>query len=700
MTYSIAIITPTFQRIKGLERACDSIDAQTRKDWKHYIVVDGDPQTSKYLTHRVNWDKAMQSGQRVVIDLPENHNDLGVTPLNEGIKASAEPLFCVLADDNIFMPHHINTLVTFLERNKEYDFAYGNTILKHKNVPELYLIRCSPEPAWNHTDLGEPVYRRELWDEFGPYKYEDDPESGLVSTGKPGNRYSYDWHFIRKTLDGGAKWYYLNGNPSLVWYMDNKHLDPERFNHRRLMIAAWRAGDGGCAFYRLKSPLNIIHETEKADVKYWEKQMNWSETDVLMAMSDVLIFQAVSSHSIAERMEEVKRLGKVCIIDADDYSFALDPDNPKYVTMGAGEVQFSFTDKEDCIAKIRLFIEGMKEYNFPCPHLHSRIAEIEAQDKPPYMFHLYKDGFGGFSIEKNVKVMEAIGECYRRADALTCTTEKLAERLRLYNPNVYVMPNCIDTKSLWRNDLKIQGDCKTRIFWSGGHSHYLDLLPYRDALLEILVENKDVVLALMGFAPPAFIEGFPKDQIETYPWADLKEHPYRVHRARPDIGIIPLRTSDFADCKSPVKYLELAALGVPCAVSDSVVYTPVVKDGENGLLFNSPAGMKSSVKRLIVDKEMRVKIGTAARVTAEQYDARDRANEWLRLYEYLWLKKNFNNPTGNTLYPHLLKKWEDTVGHKINTIKQLGSAWDSRVATDTLPVDETAPTPILSLVTR
>lgn len=699
MNYTVAVITPTYNRIAGLERVCDSLDAQTRRDWRHYIVVDGDPKTSHYLKHRAKTDKAMKSGQRVVIDLPENHNDLGVTPLNEGLKASTEPLWCVLADDNFFLPHHLNILATFLERNKEFGFVYGNTILKHKNIPELYLVRTAPRPEWNAIYLGEPVYRRELYDKYGPYKHEDDPESGEPKHGHPGGKYSYDWHFIRKCLDGGTKWNHINGNPSLVWFLDNKHIDPERFNHKRLMLAVWRAGDGGCAHYRLKSPLNILHDKGIADVKYWEKGMNWAATDVLMTMSDVLIFQGISSAEIAGRMRELGKLGKVCIVDADDWSFALDPDNPKYKEMGAGEVTCNFDNKDECLAKLQIFIDGMKEEGYPTAHLDASLDELKKKESPPFSFVLYKNGWAGFDLSRNTRSLEGIGDCYRNADALTCTTEKLASKLRLFNDNVFVLPNCVDLNT-WRNDLKIEGDGKTRIFWSGGHSHYLDLLPYRDVLAEIIKSDKNLVLSIMGFCPPAFLDAFPEGQVEKYPWADLKEHPYRVHRARPDIGIIPLRQSDFADCKSPIKFLELAALGVPCVVSNSPVYNPLVLDGANGYLFDTPDELKSKLTHLLKNELDREAIGKSARFTAERYDINKRAEEWLDLYEYLWLKKNWDNPTKNTLYPYLLAKWEKVVGHKITAKKQLEKARDSRGVASAPPAYEAAPALSHNLVLR
>jgi glycosyltransferase involved in cell wall biosynthesis len=687
MEYRCAIITPTYDRVPELERAIDSVDAQSFKEWRHYIVNDGCPKTKKYLKKRAKHDKHIISGQRVIIDLPVNHNDLGVFPLNEGIKTSTEPYYCVLADDNFFLPHHVNVLYQCLERNKDvYDFVYGNTVLKHKTIPEFYLIRCSPSPRWNHIDLGEPLYKRELWVKHGPYKYEDDPDAGADGDPRAAGKYSYDWHFIRKCLIGGAHSYHINGTPSLVWFMDDKHFTAEKFAHTKLLLTAMPAGNGGVANYRVMGPLNLIHSKGEADLKYWDPAMNWASTDALMAMSDVLVFQGMASDDIADRIEEMKRLGKVCIVEADDNSFALDFDNPKYQELGVNEVGLKFKDKQAAINAICLFIEGMKTGHVESPHLIQQLADIEKSEGPGYSFTVYKDGYNGFSISRNVKALEAIGKCYRAADAITCTTERLAEQLRMFNPDVFVLPNCLDTEEKWRSDLKLAGDGKTRIFWSGGHSHFMDLLPYRDALIEICEEHPEAVVCLMGFAPPAFLRGFKPEQIETYPWADIMEHPYRVHRARPDIGIIPLRQSDFADCKSPIKYLELAALGVPCVVSDSIVYNTVVEDEENGLLFRTVEGFKCAINSLIKNSSLRTAIGTKARRTAEAYDINRRHAEWLSLYEYLWLKKNFGNPTGNTLYPHLLEKWEKSAGQKISSRKTLDAVWDSRVTTEALPV--------------
>lgn len=688
----IAVITPTYNRIDGLEKAIASINAQVFKEWRHIIVNDGCPATKKYLKKFAKKDPACKSGQRVIINLEQNSNDLGVTPLNKGIEAATEPYFCVLADDNLYLPHHLSTLYQLIDGFKNiYDFVWGNTILKHKNIPELYLIRSSNKANWNQIDLGEPLYKRELWEKHGPYKYEDDPESGETKAGKPGCKYSYDWHFIRKCLSGGAKGYHINGNPSFVFYMDNKHLDPDKFGHNRLMIGVWPAGDGGCAHYRLKFPLNNIHVRGLADVKYWDKNQNWKSTDIMMLNSDVLVFQGPGSNSIARRMAELKKQGKICIVEVDDNAFAIDKDNTRYVDMGISETKFVFNSKDACIEAMEKYKVALMAEKMQYKYIDEQIEKVKRSDATEFSFQIHKDGANGFDIKRNCETLEKIGNCYRIADFLTCTTERLAEQLRLFNDNIYVLPNCVDL-NVWRNDLPIQrNDDKTRIFWSGGSSHFIDLCKVKDQLYEVLDENPDCMFVSMGFNPEAILRNIASDQAEIHPWSDIREHPYRVHRATPDIGIIPLRNSDFADCKSPIKWIELAALGVPCVVSDTITYNTIVKHEENGLLFSTPEQFKEQLLRLVGDKRLRQRLGAEARKVAERYNITERYKEWLDLYEYMWLRKNFGNPTGNTLYPNMLKKWEDKAGRRIRTIKDLDGFWNSRQsASKTLPDETTA----------
>jgi glycosyltransferase involved in cell wall biosynthesis len=691
------VVTPTFNRTAELERAIKSVDEQTFKDWVHVIVNDACPKTTAYLKHLAKSDPKFASGQRIVITLPINTNDLGATPLNEGLKGMTEDYWCVLADDNIYLPDHLNHLYQDLDRFKDiYDATYSNTILKHKNIPEFYLVRSSNVPAWNYIDLGEPLYKRELYEKYGPYKYENYARAAELFGERAGDRYSYDWHFMQKCIEGGAKFQHLDYDPSFIFFLDNKNLDPERY-HQKIMIGASPAGNGGCAWYRLKYPLNLIHSNKEADVKYWSRSLGDWGTQTFSMMADVLVFQAPGKDEMAKEIVKLRNLGKICVIEMDDNIFRTDWDNFKYREFGFTDAGFSFKSKEACVRNIRYFIDGMAKDGIKCPHLEARIREIQSgPESDEYTFEAYKDGWNGFDITRNLDNLRQIQNCLRAADAVTCTTPKLAETLKMFNDNTYVLPNCIDL-NIWRDDLKFQGDGKTRIFWSGGCAHYLDLLPVREMLLDICEEYPNVILSMMGYAPAAFLKGFPKNQIETYPWSDFNEHPYRVHRARPDIGIIPLRQSDFADCKSPIKFLELAALGVPCVVSDSIVYTPVVKDCVNGLLFSSPQTFKGAVERLIVDKEMRVQLGAAARQTAEQYDVNKRYGEWLNLYEYLWLRRNFGNPTKNTLYPCLLEKWEKKAGRKINTIKQLEAVWNTRDQTTAPSVAEAPPHGLITL---
>lgn len=117
-----SIILPTIGR-DSLQRAIDSVFAQTHKDWHLYIVADGCNPEIKFNT------------QITLIKVAGQHNDSGAFARNYGIKISGssivintlddeepEPLnnwLCFLDDDDLYLPRALETVSNIIKNNPE-----------------------------------------------------------------------------------------------------------------------------------------------------------------------------------------------------------------------------------------------------------------------------------------------------------------------------------------------------------------------------------------------------------------------------------------------------------------------------------------------------------------------------------------------------------------------------------------------------
>jgi hypothetical protein len=150
------------------------------------------------------------------------------------------------------------------------------------------------------------------------------------------------------------------------------------------------------------------------------------------------------------------------------------------------------------------------------------------------------------------------------ADVVTCSTEFLAQNLRKYHHDVRVFPNCL-SYSVWG----FQGRplSKThKMLYAGSPTHY-DNFSKQYGDLEIGLVNfvKQYGVKFMGSQPPWFFE-----DIERVPWATANTYSKELFRntADCDFVISPLAPNDFNRAKSDLKYLEAAAVGRVCLVSD------------------------------------------------------------------------------------------------------------------------------------
>jgi glycosyltransferase involved in cell wall biosynthesis len=169
----VSIILPTFNRPLYLAQAISSAVRQRYGNLQIIVVNDGGCDVSQIV-------KSFGDSRIVFINRQQNHGK--AFSLNEAIAAAKGKYISYLDDDDIYYPHHIETLVDALENRSDSGVAYS----------DLYKSYCRIEPDGRRTVLSKVVeisrdfdrfvmlyfnhvlhvsclHRKDLLDKTGPY---------------------------------------------------------------------------------------------------------------------------------------------------------------------------------------------------------------------------------------------------------------------------------------------------------------------------------------------------------------------------------------------------------------------------------------------------------------------------------------------------------------------------------------------------
>jgi glycosyltransferase involved in cell wall biosynthesis len=181
-----------------------------------------------------------------------------------------------------------------------------------------------------------------------------------------------------------------------------------------------------------------------------------------------------------------------------------------------------------------------------------------------------------------------------RSDAVICSTEYLGNSIKkiIGDKPVYVAPNCI-SKDTWNPKLTDKINDRFRIGYIGGASHDEDLRIVYRGLKPILDTQDDFELVIRyGGFKPEWLEDHPLIDFERVD-CHISKYPQLLADLSLDIGIAPLRDSEFNRCKSNIKFLEMASIGVPLVASNVEPYKNT--KGDIVLVENDPTKFAQAI---------------------------------------------------------------------------------------------------------
>ncbi len=262
---------------------------------------------------------------------------------------------------------------------------------------------------------------------------------------------------------------------------------------------------------------------------------------------------------------------------------------------------------------------------------------------------LYENGVGG----------EILADSYVKV--CTTTTSFLAEKLREFGKEIFIVPNKLSKKDVevakkimghktWNmkhgsDDIQhklenqeysmpnVPGSMIKIGYFSGALSHNKDFATITEALLFLMEKYSNVELFLAG--PLGLESALNKfsDRIKQLPYVPREKHFENI--AGVDINIAPLEIGNpFCESKSELKFFEAAIVEVPTVAATTQPFREAIEDGVDGLVANGTSEWIEKLEKLILDKNLRKEMGKKAREkTLQKYTTVGIGNE--QYYDYL-----------------------------------------------------------------
>lgn len=227
----------------------------------------------------------------------------------------------------------------------------------------------------------------------------------------------------------------------------------------------------------------------------------------------------------------------------------------------------------------------------------------------------------------------------KKCDAAITSTEKLAEELKNYVPEVFINRNTasqdmvkysieavkfrdelpfksqdkIQNKQEFQDAIKAQNERKGKIrigYFSGSITHNDDFEYIAPVIKEIMEKYSNVELHITGELDiPEQFNRF-KERIISRPFTDWQKLPMLISSV--DINIAPLIDNIFNEAKSEIKWIEASLVKVPTIASNIGAFKKMIVNNETGLLCNTIAEWKAAFELLINNEKERKRIAENA----------------------------------------------------------------------------------------
>lgn len=239
------------------------------------------------------------------------------------------------------------------------------------------------------------------------------------------------------------------------------------------------------------------------------------------------------------------------------------------------------------------------------------------------------------------------------ADLVTCSTEYLKQEYLKLNPNVIVIPNCVDPfyfDEPLKNDTDVM---RIGMVGSLGITADIDVL---QPIVEHYEKDPRVKLVLFSLPPNGHdkitrelyseeYKFWESVNVEWQPFVDMQDYYTVLNNLKLDLMIIPRADTLFNRCKSNLKFLEASMLEIPVIAQSfpdgQSPYEVNPDDAEYMVLCKDTDRFIECIEWMIKNPDERRFKGKQAKLYVTQnYDISKKAHLWEEAYQTMFKDQN------------------------------------------------------------
>lgn len=223
----------------------------------------------------------------------------------------------------------------------------------------------------------------------------------------------------------------------------------------------------------------------------------------------------------------------------------------------------------------------------------------------------------------NLKYGKRYDKLFKISDKVICGNKYLENHVKNFCENTKIIPTVIDVSHIMpKKSFNVNSFSIVWIGNPGNTGYIIDILPIINKVSEEM--NMRININLIG-SKIFDVRKYKNLEIKFNKWSS--ENEYELIKES-DIGIMPLKNSEWAKGKCSLKLLQYMAAGIPVIGSDVGENKNVIINGENGFLATDNKDWESHIKYYIKNRNKIEEMGKRAREFVEE---RYSLEEWKKI---------------------------------------------------------------------
>ncbi len=233
------------------------------------------------------------------------------------------------------------------------------------------------------------------------------------------------------------------------------------------------------------------------------------------------------------------------------------------------------------------------------------------------------------------------------ATQVIVSTEPLARQMRTFNDRVTVIPNVIAESTWLKPTMAVElpqavldiAPGTFKVLYMGNSSHVEDLAMIKPVFESLYGENVDVRLLVIG-GEPEVAENAPDWYTRISIPLGYQSYEkfvtwFRQIAGTCDLAIAPLVANEFNQYKSPLKFLQYSAVGLPGIYSNCTPYREVITHEVNGILVdNNQESWRRAISKCLSDQDKLPFLAKEAqKIVFDRYLMSSLANSYVKVFE-------------------------------------------------------------------